>query len=148
MSVKLYKGKTKFMWLPVTVSCPMYAGSLVRFVSGAVAPCRLATTNVEANATIVGVLRHDIASSDSDYATARDVEVEVPVENYVQWEVDFTDTVVAADVGLYVDLYDTSYMLRGSSTYDHAQIVKRISANKAVVVLNTGVAGFGSVGAA
>jgi hypothetical protein len=137
------RGKTKFMWLPVTVSTAISKGALVAFSSGYL----IAATSTTAPSTIIGVIRHAITASDADYATARLVEVEVPVENYVEWEVDVTSGLVAADVGLYVDLTSSLVINRGGSTYDVAQCVGVITSTKGRFVLNTGVAGCGVIGA-
>lgn len=131
------------MWLPVTVSTALAKDSLVAFSSGYL----IAATSTSAPSTIVGVLRHTIAATDADYAVARLVEVEVPVENYVEWEATTTGTAVAADVGLYCDISDAVTVNRAASTYDVVQVVGIVSTTKTIVVLNTGVAGCGVIGA-
>lgn len=137
------RGKTKFMWLPVTVSTAISKGALVAFSSGYL----IAATSTTAPSTIIGVIRHTIATTDADYATARLVEVEVPVENYVEWEVDVTSGLVVADVGLYCDLTSSLVVNRGGTTYDIVQCIGVISTTKGRFVLNTGVAGCGVIGA-
>lgn len=143
MSFIKKRGRTKFMWLPVTTSTALSKDSLVAFSSGYL----IAATSTSAPSTIVGVLRHAIASTDDDYAVARLVEVEVPVENYVEWEATTTGTAVVADVGLYCDISDSVTVNRAASTYDIVQVVGFISTTKTRVVLNTGVAGCGVIGA-
>lgn len=137
------QGKTKFMWLPVTTSTALSKSSLVAFSSGYL----IAATSTTAPSTIAGVLRHAIAATDADYAVARLVEVEVPVENYVVWEAAVTSGLVAADVGLYCDLTDAVTVNRGGSTYDVVQCVGVITTTKGKFVLNTGLAGCGVIGA-
>lgn len=138
------QGKTKLMWLPVAASGGALAkDSLVIFSSGTLA----AATSTSAPSTIAGVLRKAVATSDSDYATARLLPVEVPVENYVTWEATTTATAVAADVGLYCDLTDASTVNRGGSTYDVVQVVKFLTTTKTWVVLNIGPGGCGVIGA-
>jgi hypothetical protein len=144
--IRKARGKTKYMWFPVTESCPMAEGSIVRFLSGKIAPGLRAMEGTLVS--YVGVLRHKIASTDSNYATARNVEVEVPVENNVEWEVDFDAGLATTDLGLFVDLYDSTTFNRGASAFDVAQVTKVISATKGYVVLNIGTTGFGSIGAA
>lgn len=131
---KLKRGKTKFVWLPVTASTAISAGALVAFSSGYL----IAATSSTAPESIVGVLRHTIAATDADYAVARLVEVEVPVELFTEWEADVTSGLVAADVGLYQDLTDASTVNRAASTYDVVQCIKVISATKGVFFLNIG----------
>jgi len=137
------QGKTKFLWLPVTTSTTFSAGGLVAWSSGYL----IEATSSSAPSTIAGVIRHSIAATDSDYATARLVEVEVPVENNVLWEADVTATLVVADRGLYCDLTNNLTVNRGASTYDVVQVVKYISTTKADVILNIGVSGCGVIGA-
>lgn len=146
------RGKTKFMYLPIAASVAAVKGTLMAFSSGTL----IIATSTTAPSTIIGVLNHTIASTDADYASAKLVEIEVPVENYVEWEMDVvTGTLVAADVGLYCDITTASSTTvpstcgvnRDASTYDVVQVVGYISATKARVVLNTGVAGCGVIGA-
>lgn len=137
------KGKTKFMWLPVTVSTALSANSLVAYSSGYL----IAATSTTAPSTIAGVLRHAIASTDSNYATARSVEVEVPVENNVVWKADVTSGLVAADVGLYCDITNATTVNRAASTYDIVQCVGVESTTKGYFLLNIGLTGSGVIGA-
>ena len=123
------------MWLPVTTSTALSAGALVTFSSGKL----IAATSTTVGSDIVGVLRHTIAATDADYATARLVEVEVPVEKNVVWTADVTSGLVAADIGLYQDLTDSLTVNRGASTYDIAQCTKVLSATKGELLLNIGV---------
>ncbi|MCK9370268.1 hypothetical protein M0R04_10210 [Candidatus Dojkabacteria bacterium] len=130
----LNKGKTKFQWLPVTASTVLSKGALVAFSSGKL----IAATSTTAPSDIVGVIRHAIAATDSDYATERLVEVEVPVEKNTVWEAAVTSGLVAADIGLYQDLTDSVTVNRGASTYDVVQCIKVISTTKGLFFLNIG----------
>lgn len=120
----LKKGKTKFIYLPVTTSTAITAGTLVSFASGLL----VAATSSSASVDIIGVLRHTIASTDVDYATARLVEVEVPVERNTVWDADVTTGLVAADIMKEVDLTDGNNVNRGASS---------IKAVRPVVVYST-----------
>jgi hypothetical protein len=131
---KIHKGKTKFMWLPVTVSTALSVGSLVAWSSGEL----IAATSTIAGSSIVGVLRHAIASTDDDYATDRLVEVEVPVEKNTVWEADVTSGLVVADVGLYQDITSATHVNRAATTYDIVQCVGVISTTKGLFHLNIG----------
>jgi len=137
------QGKTKFLWLPVTVSTVFTKGSLVAWSSGYL----IEATSTTAPSTHVGSIRHAIASTDDDYATARLVEVEVPIENYVIWEIDVTSGLVAADRGLFCDLTNAYTVNRGASTYDAVQCIRVISTTKGHFILNSGIAGCGVIGA-
>ncbi len=133
--VRRAQGKTKLMFLPMTASTAVSGGTLMTFSSGKL----IAATSTTAGHEIIGVLRHTIAATDSDYATdARLVEVEVPVEKNVVWEIDVTSGLVAADVGTYDDLTDGATVNRGASTYDIAYCVKVISSTKGQFILNIG----------
>lgn len=122
------------MWLPVTTSTALSANSLVAWSSGYL----VAATSSTAGYSIVGVLRHAIASTDDDYATARLVEVEVPVEMNVVWEMDVTSGLVAADRGLFQDLTSATHVDRSASTYDIVQCIKVLSTTKGEFLLNIG----------
>lgn len=129
-----HQGKTKLMRFPVTPSTALAAGSLVTTSSGKL----VAATSTTASSSILGVLRHAIAATDSDYANDRLVEVEVPVEKNVVWEAAVTSGLVAADVGLYVDLTDAVTINRGASTYDIALVTGVLSTTKGLFILNIG----------
>ena len=132
-------GKTKVMWYPVAASSgAMAAGSLVALSGGNIV---LATNTVD-SFYIVGVLEKAIATTDVDYAVARLVPVEVPVEANVEWVADVTTgTLVASSVGLYFDL-STDDLGEGvdqsASNLDIAFCTKYLSATKGVFILNIG----------
>lgn len=119
MSFILKKGRTKFVYLPVTTSTALSAGSLVTASSGLL----VAATSSTAAADIQGVLRHAIASTDSDYATARLVEVQVPLDRHTTWTGSVTSGLVAADIGTEVDLTDASTVNRGASSIKAVRVV-------------------------
>jgi len=136
------QGKTKIMHLPVAASAgAMAAGSLVAFESGTL----VLATNTTESYYIVGVLRKAVTTADSDYATARLLSVEVPVEKNVVWEGDVKiGTLVAGSVGLYFDLTtadDGSGIDQSASVLDIALCVKYISASKGWFILNIGAEG-------
>jgi hypothetical protein len=75
---RLYKGKTKIVQCPVAASGGAIAeGALVVYSSGTIIAATSSTTCYET----VGVLRKAIATTDADYAVARMVPVEVPLDN-------------------------------------------------------------------
>ena len=132
MAFKVYRGKTKIIWLPVTPSTVLTKDSIVSESSGYL----IAATSSTAALSHIGVTPKAIVATDSDYATARLHPVIVPVEKNVEWIGDVTSGLVAADVGLLVDLTDSATINRGASTYDAAMVRKVISATKGVFVLN------------
>jgi len=134
MSFKKVSGKTKLAYLPVTPSTVMADGDLVSFASGYL----IKATSSTAALSHVGVVRKTITAADADYALARTVPVEVPLEKNVVWEAPVTSDLVAADVGLLVDLTDAGTINRAASTYDAAQVVKVITSTKGHFLLNLG----------
>ena len=135
------QGKTKIMWLPVTVSTAIGNGCLVGWSSGQL----VAATNTMAPSAIMGVLRKAIAATDADYAVARLVPVEVAVEKNVVWEAPVAvGTLATTSVGAFFDLTtadDGSGVDQSASTYDVVQCVKYISATKGWFILNIGADG-------
>ena len=127
-------GKTKTIYLPVTTSTTFTAGDIVAFSSGYL----IKATSSTAALAHIGVIKKTIAATDSDYAVARSVPVEVPCETNVIWEAPVTSGLVAADVGLLVDLTDAATINRGASTYDAAMVMKVISSTKGLFKLNLG----------
>ena len=125
MAFRRVAGKTKFMWFPVTVSTALSNNSLVELTSGQVAAADDDETQ------ILGVLRHAIASTDADYATAREVEVEVPVEKHVVWEADATAaTFVASDVGTEFGVSSSLLVDRTDTTNDVFFLTKVVTSSK------------------
>ena len=135
---KVIQGKTKFMWFPVTTSTAFKAGDLVAMNVGS--NLLIEATATTAGNLILGVIRHAIASTDDNYATARSVEVEVPVEKNVVWKCDEvgTGTAEAADVGLYCDIDGGGEIDINDSTYDIFFVTKYISQTDVRGVLNIG----------
>lgn len=127
-----YKGKTKTMWLPVTTSTAITKGSIVSWSLGLLIAATSSTTAL----SHAGVIKKTIASTDSDYATARLVPVEVPVEKNVVWLADFTTTLLTTDIGAEVDLTDALTVNRGASSIDACIITGYISATKGYVTIN------------
>lgn len=133
----LKEGLTKNMRLQVTASTAIAAGALVAWDSGKL----IAATSSSAKTVIAGVLVKAIAATDTDYATERLVEVQVPVEKNTVWEADVTSGLVAADRGLYQDLTDSVTVDRTASSVDVVQCVKVLSTTKGLFILNIGGAG-------
>ena len=134
MSIKVYRGKTKTIWLPMTVSTVLTKDSLVALSSGQL----VAATSSSAANTHIGVTPKAIVATDANYAVARTHPVIVPMETNVEWLADTTATAVVADVGLWVDLTDSATINRGASTYDVAQVRRFVSTTQLVVKLNLG----------
>lgn len=123
---KLKQGLTKTVYLPVTTSTALAAGDLLTFSSGLL----VAATSSTAASAIIGVNVKAIASTDSDYATARRIPVEVPVERNTVWEADVTSGLVAADIGKEVDLTDAATVDRSATSIGAVMPVAVISTTK------------------
>jgi len=126
---KRVQGKTKFMWYPVTTSTAFSKGDLVAMNVGS--NLLIEATSTTAGNIILGVIRHAIASTDADYAVAREVEVEVPVEKNVVWKCDTagTGTPAAADVGTYADIDGGGEIDVDNSSYDIFFITKVVTSS-------------------
>lgn len=116
--------------MPVKVSTAFTKGAIVSIGTGGDAGTVIPATSSTTNLSHIGVIKKTIASTDADYATARKVPVEVPVERYVEWLGDVTSGLVAADVGLEVDLTDSLTINRGASSVDVAMVKDVISTTK------------------
>jgi len=127
-----YKGKTKTVWLPVTTSTVMTKGDIVSWSSGLLIRATSSTTAL----SHAGVAKKTILATDSDYATARVIPVEVPVEKNVIWTADFTATLVTTDLGAECDLTDAQTVNRGASSVDACIIQEYISTTKGRVLIN------------
>lgn len=131
-----FSGKTKTLWLPVKASTAIAKGSILAWGTGGDAGKLIPATAATTALASVGVLKKTILATDADYAVARTVPVEVPVEKNVLWEGDVTSGLVAADVGLEVDLTDCSTIDRSASTIDAAIVAKVISTTKGLFKIN------------
>ena len=135
-----HAGKTKILWFEGDTAREVRNGSLVGFSDSAtVVPLRNDSTDVP-----IGVARRNDTTTDS-----ADVPVEVPVEDWVEWEVD-TDSdggLVDSDIGQNVAIDTTggasvnagdsaaTRIDRDDVTFPTVRIVDRLSATKAIVVL-------------
>lgn len=132
MAFKPTAGQFKTVWLPMTASTAITRGTLVAFTSGKL----VAATAGTANTALVGIIDKTIAATDADYATdSRLVPVLVPTERHAVVEGDVTSGLVAADVGLEVDLTDGATVNRAASTVDAAKCVGVISSTKGYFIL-------------
>ena len=139
MAFRLKKGKTKIEWLPVTTSTAITGGYLVAFSSGYL----IAATSTSASSAIAGVLVKTIATTDADYAVARLVAVEVPVDKNTVWEADVTSSLATTSPGYFFDLTNGGYVngATAAATYDVVRCVGYISATKGLFTLNIGTDG-------
>lgn len=128
-----FKGKSITRWLPVTTSTTFTKGDIVAWSSGLL----IKATTTSAAKTHVGVIKRTIAAADSDYATARQVPVEVPAAKMVEWRSTGT-ALVASENGLWMDLSAAGAVDRAGSTYDAVQQKGIISSTEGIFVLNLG----------
>lgn len=114
MAFRVYKGKVKTVFLPVTTSTAFVKGDAVEMTSGLVG---LADAD---DTALAGVIKKTIASTDADYATARNVPVIVPVERHVVWECeDLSGTFSASDIG-------GEYGLTDQNTLDQTETTAKV----------------------
>lgn len=127
MSFKVYRGKTKKVPMPVTTSTALATGTAVEFTSG-----RIAAADADESAdNIAGILVKTIASTDADYATARKVLVEVPIERHVIWEADATGfTVGGTDEGVEYGLSDSGTVDQTETTAKAFKVIEVVSSTK------------------
>lgn len=125
MSFRNVKGKTKNIWLPVTPSTALEAGSIVTLSSGKLVAATAATTAPN----LAGVLVGEITAQDADYALDRLVAVQVPMEKNVVWEFPTTG-LVATDIGVDVDLADAVSVDRSATAIGVVRPTKVLSATK------------------
>lgn len=133
MAFTRYRGKTITRWLPVTTSTTFTKGDVAAWASGLL----IKATTTSAAKTHVGVIKKTIAATDADYATARFVPVEVPMDKMVEWRSTGT-ALVASENGLWMDLTAAGAVDRAGSTYDAVQQKGILSATEGIFVLNLG----------
>lgn len=126
MAFKLYKGRTKQEWFPVTTSTALAKDTLVEFTSGLIA----AADADETAGGVRGVLVKAITAADADYATARTVAVQVPLDKHTVWEADGTGTFVATDIGTEFGISDSGTVDKTETSTVHFLMTEFISATK------------------
>lgn len=130
MAFSLYSGKPKVEWYPVTTSTAFSAGDLVYMVSNLLAKAD------STSGDHVGVILKTIASTDSDYATARKVPVLVCDEE-AKWLVDVgTGTLTTAMIGNTYDLKDENEIDVSAQAKNVVTVVGFVSSTKAIVKIN------------
>lgn len=134
MATVRYQGKTKVMFLPVTTSTAFTKNTLVTWATALIAAATSSTTAP----LLAGVIEKTIASTDTDYATARLVPVVVPVEKFVVWTQDFTASLVAGDLGAECDLTDAGNANRGAASVKVVIPIAVLSTTKGLALLKFG----------
>lgn len=126
MSVIHISGKIKNVSLDMTPSTALVRDTIVEFTSGLIA-------GADDNDTLLaGVIQHDIASGDDNYADTRKEVIAVPMEPNVIWEIDTDDTLVAAThQGNEYGIVDSGKIDVDDTTNKVFLITEVVSANKA-----------------
>jgi len=125
MSVKLIAGEVKNVFLPVTTSTAFTKDTLVEITSGLVG---VADDN---DTALAGVIRKTIASTDTDYATARRVPITVPTQRHCIWEIDTGGSFAAGtDEGIEFGISDAGTLDHSDTTNDVFLVTRVISATK------------------
>lgn len=104
------KGRTIIKKLPKTASVTFTAGGFVQMTSGYVAT---ATVSSLEN---VGIILESVASTDSDFASATKVAVEVPTSPSCEAEMDVTGTLATTSIGVAFDLSNASTVNKAGTT--------------------------------
>ena len=139
MSVILKRGKTKNIKMAVTPSQVFTADTFVKFSSGKLVPCVAG----DAAVLVEGVIRKTIAASDPDYALDREVEIEVPVERFVEYEIDVgTGSIAATDRGTEFDLAGAGTVDQTGTTDKVVKLVRFLSASKGVFYVKFSGSGY------
>lgn len=122
------RGKTKTLSYPSANSVGYTEGDLLMFgASGEVVIWDSAT-----GSAVLGVCRSSKAATDT---TNSEVSVQVPIENFVEWEFDSDSDLATADVGTYRDVDTNSNLIANTSVDDTVLVTRVISAIRGVGVL-------------
>lgn len=146
MAFRHKTGRTKLMRLlkRATLLIPIVKGDWLELSdTGAAGLYRSISDTALLRPPLFGVAAQDVATTNT---TADLISVEVPLENYVEWEFD-TDSdggLVASDVGGLRDIDTLGRNIdRSLSANKNFRITRFISATKGVGVLNRGAVFFG-----
>ena len=123
MSFRKVSGKTKNVYLPVTPSTVLGARDLVTFATGKLVAAVAGTLAPN----LAGINIGAVAATDANYALDRLIAVEVPVEKYVIYEFPVTAGLVAADIGVDVDLTDAGTVNRAATAIGVVRPTKVLS---------------------
>lgn len=128
--MKWVKGRTKVMTLKRTASTTFTKDSLCYFVSGYVSPAD------STSGDHIGIVLESVASTDSDYATSGDIQIEVPMDKQCEFEATVTGTLAATSVGVAMDLSTALVVNQGGSSKYVVTCTKFITSTKGLFVLN------------
>lgn len=122
------KGRTATKTVKMTASVAAEEGSILYPDPGNAGQYTIADST--AGGEFV-VLRKTIASTDSDYASTKNVVVEYPVDWGVEWYFSVgAGTFTAADIGAYADLNDGVSVAVDTASKKHVLITGYISATR------------------
>ncbi len=103
------RGSARLKWMPKVASTRFDLGDAVVFnVSGQITPV------VAASTTVMGYIKRDVRSTDTDYASTSLVPVQVCVA-YDEVEIDTSTTVTAAMIGTVRDFSNASTLNVGAN---------------------------------
>lgn len=128
------KGKWITKSFPRTTSVTFTKGNLVMLTSGLVATATTQSTKH------LGIIWEDVASTDSDFATAAvKVAVKVPAEPGCEFESAVTGTLLTTDLGLQFDLSNANTVNQDGTTYRVVTCKGFISASLGRFSLNSNI---------
>lgn len=136
MAWRAYSGTFGLYWGPKKASQVLTEGAVVDQTDGYITVAAIAV------ASHIGVSMKTIAATDSDYASATRIPVQVPKSPQSKFKVSVlsTDTLLVTHVGTYADLAGSPVGIDitiASSADDAAFITDYIGANEALVQLNS-----------
>jgi hypothetical protein len=136
MSVYPISGKWDLMYFPRAASTLFTANGFVSFTGNGASGVTVEIADAS-DATLLGIATRTITAASDDYATANTIGVLVPAEKTAEFECDaVAGTMVAADVGLFVDLTSAVAVNRAASSTDVCLVTKFISTTKGRFTLN------------
>jgi hypothetical protein len=123
-----FAGKTKMGEVILTASVAATDGSILYPDPGNAGQYTIADSTAGGNFVVI---RQTVASTDANYASAKTVAVEIPVEANVEWSfLVGSGTFTAADVGKYCDLVDEKSLAVDTQSKLVAFITRYISATQ------------------
>ena len=136
MSLVPYRGKFAIRYIPKTASTAFTDGDMVTVLNtgAGVGTLALATSS---SPSVLGVIKKTIASTDSDYASATKVPVQVAANNTAEWKALTTTNGGQTEVGQFIDVSDEDTLDGGTAyTYGAAFVTEYVDTTHLIVRLS------------
>lgn len=132
MAISLYRGKVHTEWFPKTASETFTHGDLVYLSSGTITKFADAVDQPP-----LGRILKTVAATDSDYASATKVPIQIGDAN-TEYLCDVsTGTAATTHVGTWIDVDDHNSVDVNASTYDIFFVTKFISTSQVVAKMQS-----------